>query len=62
MKLAWSVSLLVIAGITIVSTICNFCGVDLSDNLIRIFGILDLCAVVVLVYTSVKLRNEKKKK
>lgn len=61
-RLAWSISLLVIACITIVSVICNFAGADLPDALTRIFGVLDLCAVVVLVYTSVKLKTGNKEK
>ncbi len=55
-RLAWTVSILVIACITIASTICSFAGVHMPDALTRVFGILDLCAVVVLVFASVKLK------
>ena len=61
-RMAWSISLLIIACITIVSVICNFAGADLPDALTRIFGVLDLCAIVVLAFTTVKLRNQKKEK
>ncbi len=61
-RMARIISILVIVCITIVSTICTFIHVSLPDALIRIFGILDLCSVVVLVFTSVRLRGEKKEK
>ena len=61
-KLAWSVSLLVIAFITIFSVISSNNGLYLSDTLTRIFGVLDLCAVAVLIFTSVKIAIWKKKK
>ncbi|MCR5755192.1 MAG: hypothetical protein K6G30_10340 [Acetatifactor sp.] len=57
---AWSVSLLVIACITIISTITSFAGINMPDMFTRIFGLLDICAVVVLVFTSVKLKIWKK--
>ena len=55
-KLAWTISILVITGIIIISAVCSFAGVALPDALIRVFGILDLAAIVVLVFTSVKMR------
>ena len=61
-KLAWTISILVITGIIIISAVCSFAGVDLPDALIRVFGILDLAAIVVLVFTSVKMRIWKKGK
>ncbi|MBE6723667.1 MAG: hypothetical protein E7576_00515 [Ruminococcaceae bacterium] len=57
---AWAVSLLVIACVTIVLTVCSFAGIELPDALTRTLGVLDLIAVVVLVFTSVKLRIWKK--
>ena len=61
-KLAWTISILVITGIIIISAVCSFAGVALPDALIRVFGILDLAAIVVLVFTSVKMRIWKKGK
>ena len=55
-KLAWTISILVITGIIIISAVCSFAGVALPDALIRVFGILDLAAIVALVFTSVKMR------
>lgn len=54
---AWKISLVVIVIITLVFTISSFSGFDLPDALIRIFGVLDLAAVVVLVFTSIRLKN-----
>ncbi len=59
-KLVWSISLLSIALLTIFFTITSSVEIDLPDNLTRLLGILDLCAVVVLMYTSVKLKVWKK--
>lgn len=59
---AWAVSLLVIACVTIVLTVCSFAGIDLPDVLTRALGVLDLIAVVVLAFTSVKLKIWKKDK
>ena len=61
-KLAWTISILVITGIIIISAICSFAGVKLPDALIRLFGVLDLAAIVVLVFTSVKMRMGRKGK
>ena len=57
---AWAVSLLVIACVTIVLTVCSFAGIDLPDVLVRTLGVLDLVAVFVLAFTSVKLKIWKK--
>ena len=59
---AWAVSLLVIACVTIVLTVCSFAEIDLPDVLARTLGVLDLVAVVVLAFTSVKLKIWKKDK
>ena len=60
-RLAWSISLLVIACITIISVVCSFAGIKLPDAIIRVFGLLDLCSLVVLAFTTVKLQIWKKK-
>lgn len=62
MKKAWSISLLVIGLITIVITVNNFGGDFLPDTLTRILGVIDLLALAVLGYTSVKLKIWKKEK
>ena len=59
-RMVWSISLLAIACFTIVSVGCSFAGVQLPDLLTRVFGVVDLCALAALAFTSVKLRIWKK--
>ncbi len=61
-RLGWCISLIVIVAIIIICTVARLADVVLPDLLIRIFGVLDLCAIVVLAFTTVKLRNQKKEK
>ena len=60
MRKAWTVSLLVITCISVIIAVNNFTGDHLPDALTRVLGVLDLIAIVVLTYTSVKLKNSKK--
>ena len=32
-------------------------GIELADAAIRIMGVLDICAIPVLIYTSIKIRK-----
>jgi hypothetical protein len=57
MRKAWKISLLIITCITLIITINNFTGDSMPDVLARILGVLDLAAIGVLTYTSVKLRK-----
>ena len=59
---AWIVSLLVIAGIVILYTILSMGKIVIPDAWIRVFGVLDLIAIAVLFYSTVKLRAGKKEK
>ena len=61
-RIAWSVSLILLACTVLVSVVCSFAGISLPDTLIRVFGALDLCALAALAYTSVKLRIWKEQK
>jgi hypothetical protein len=54
-------SILVIVCITLVNTVCSFTGVVLPDMLIRILGIIDLVALVILVFFLVRLLASKRK-
>ena len=56
----WSISLLVIAGLTLVTSITNIIGISLPDTVVRIIGILDLIALPVLAFTTVRMFIEKK--
>ena len=59
-KSLWTLSLLVICCITIIWTVCKFAGIDLPDSVVRIMGILDLCAIPVLVYTTIKVKEQRR--
>ncbi len=58
----WAVSLLIISFVTIALFVCRFAGIDLPDTLKRALSVLDLIALIVLVFTSVKLKIWKKEK
>ncbi|MBR3343173.1 MAG: hypothetical protein IKG34_03150 [Solobacterium sp.] len=55
-RTAWTFSLLTIACINLIWLLTGSEGIALSDTMVRVMGVLDMCAVVVLVFTSVKLR------
>ncbi len=57
---AWAISLLILGVVTIFIIITNFFDLGLPDALKRVLGILDLCALVVLSFTTVKLKLWKK--
>ena len=52
--LLWSISLLIIGIATIISIGLNIIGVDVPDIVVRIIGVIDLLALPVLAYTTVK--------
>lgn len=52
--LLWSISLLVIGLATIILTGLNISGIDVPDIVVRIIGVIDLLALPVLAYTTVK--------
>ena len=52
--LLWSISLLVIGLATIILTDLNISGIDVPDIVVRIIGVIDLLALPVLAYTTVK--------
>lgn len=52
--LLWSISLIVIGVATLILTVTNIIGIELPDVIVRIIGIVDLIALPVLAYTSVK--------
>lgn len=58
--IVWSISLLVIAGLTLVTSITNIIGISMPDTAVRIIGILDLIALPVLAVTTVRMFIEKK--
>ena len=52
--LLWGISLLVIGLATIILTGLNISGIDVPDIVVRIIGVIDLLALPVLAYTTVK--------
>lgn len=56
-RLIWSISLLVINIITITSVVA---GSAMPDIVKRVLGIIDLIAIPVLIWSSIKLRMLKK--
>lgn len=58
--IVWSISLLVIAVLTLVTSITNIIGISLPDAAVRIIGILDLITLPVLAFTTVRMFIGKK--
>ena len=52
--LVWSVSLMVIGFATLILTGSNIVGIKLPDVAVRILGIVDLIALPLLAYSTVK--------
>lgn len=52
--LMWSMSLLVIGIATVILAGSNIIGIELPDIAVRIIGVIDLIALPVLTYTTVK--------
>ena len=52
--LMWSISLIAIGIATIILAGANIVGIDLPDMLVRLLGIVDLVALPILVYSTIK--------
>lgn len=52
--LVWGISLIIIGAATIILAGSNVIGLKLPDIAVRIIGIVDLVALPVLAYTSVR--------
>ncbi len=61
MLLCWGLSLIVIGAATLVLAVSNIIGTELPDVIVRIIGGLELCALPVLGYTSVKMIKSRSK-
>lgn len=53
-NLVWSVSLIVIGICTVILAGGNLLGVELPDYIVRTIGLIDLIALPVLGYSTVK--------
>lgn len=56
----WSVSLLAISIVTLILAFSNIFGIELPNVLKILLGIIDLVALPILVYTSVKAKKTEK--
>lgn len=60
LNIIWAISLIGIGIATIILAGANLVGVELPDVAIRIVGVVDLIALPVLVFSTVKkLKNKK---
>ena len=59
---AWGVSLMVVGICALIISITTIAGIEVPDTIKRIIGIIDLIAVPVLAYTSVKMFMNMEKK
>ena len=53
----WCLSLFIISIVTVILAVCNMVEIELPDVAVRIMGVLDICALPVLVYTSIKKKE-----
>ena len=56
----WSVSLLAISIVTLILAFSYIFGIELPNVLKILLGIIDLAALPILVYTSVKAKKTEK--
>jgi len=57
-NLLWSVSLFVIGIVTIIFAATNLAEIELPDMAVRVLGVVDLVALPILLFSSVKkLKN-----
>ena len=62
MPVLWTVSLLTISVVTLVISFSSIFGVELPDVLKIVLGVIDIIAVFVLVYTSIRYKVYKRDK
>ena len=53
----WGLSLFVIGIVTVIWAVCNIVGIELSDVVVRIMGVLEICALPVLAFTSINIKR-----
>lgn len=54
----WWLSFSIISVVTVIWAVCNIVGIELSDMTVRIMGVLDICAMPVLIYASIKKKTD----
>ena len=55
----WLAGMSAIAGVLVVFGIANLAGIVLPDNVIRTLGTIEMIGIVVVAYTTVKLKAVK---
>ena len=55
----WLAGMSAISGVLVVFGIANLAGIVLPDNVIRTLGIIEMLGIVVVAYTTVKLKAVK---
>ena len=60
-RLWWGLSLFLNSVIAVILAVCNIAAIDLPDVAVRIMGVMEICAIPVLVYTSIKIFSSIKK-
>ena len=55
----WLAGMSAIAGVLVVFGIANLAGIVLPDNVIRKLGTIEMIGIVVVAYTTVKLKAVK---
>ena len=51
---AWCISLIVVGIAAVILNGSNIAGIDLPDQLTRVIGIIDLAAVFVLIFSTIR--------
>ena len=60
-RLWWGLSLFLNSVIAVILAVCNIAAIDLPDVAVRIMGVMEICVIPVLVYTSIKMFSSIKK-
>ena len=55
----WSISLLLISIATIILAGANIMGFELPDILVRVLGVIDLIALPLLVFSTIKKTSKR---
>ena len=59
-NIMWGISLFVISVATIITAVANILGAELPDTAVRMMGVLQLIALPVFAYSTVKkLKRDK---
>ena len=57
----WGLSLFLNSVIAVILAVCNIAAIDLPDVAVRIIGVIEICIIPILVFTSIKMYTSIKK-